>query len=124
MNEPDAKHPERLQPDEPASPSDGGAGDPAAIVARIQTAGDAVPATLREAVYGVDEKDPPSLVIESAEGVTTFGGLNGHPGTPKAKQWLEARLAAIAERYSIQTGASSTSARASPPTPRPKPTDP
>ena len=124
MNERDAKHPERAKSDGQATPRGPATGDPAEIVARIQTAGDAVPATLRDAVYGVDEQDPPSLVIESAEGVTTFGGFNGHPGTPRAKQWLEARLVEIAERYSVGARTSSKSAQATPPAPSPKSTDP
>jgi hypothetical protein len=72
---------------------------PGTIIARIQTAGDVVPATLRDAVYGVDKRDPPSLVIESAEGITTFAGFNGNPGTPRAAAWLEDRLKEIAQRY-------------------------
>jgi hypothetical protein len=72
------------------------------IVAYLQTAGTVVPDTLRDSVYGVGDSDPPSMIIESAEGITTFGGFNGHPGTANAKQWLQEQRKLISEKYGPQ----------------------
>lgn len=69
-----------------------------AIVARLMTAGDPLPDTLREAALGLRGSEPPSLIVESAEGVTSFGGFNGHPGTPRAEEWMARRLADIGSR--------------------------
>jgi hypothetical protein len=52
--------------------ANGGAGK---IKARLLTAGDVVPDPLRATVYGADRGA--SLVVESAEGVTTFPGFQG-----------------------------------------------
>jgi hypothetical protein len=62
------------------------------LVARLQTAGDVLPDSLREVAFGTDEEDPPSIFVEAAEGVTTFGGINGHPGTPQALDWMREQL--------------------------------
>lgn len=74
------------------SPEGGG------IVARLIGAGDPLPDSLREAAFGPRDSEPPSLMIESAEGVTSFGGFNGHPGTPRAEEWMALRLAAISTK--------------------------
>jgi hypothetical protein len=66
------------------------------IVAYLQTAGDMLPDTLRANAFGAGDGDPASLLVESAEGVTTFGGLNGHPKSDQALAWMDDRLQQIA----------------------------
>jgi hypothetical protein len=83
-------------PDTSPSPANIGSED---VVAYLQTAGDILPDTLREAAFGPGDNDPASLLVESAEAVTTFGGINGHPRSADARQWIRTRLTDIAKRH-------------------------
>lgn len=78
--------------------SSDGRNDPQQIKAYLSSAGEDLPDTMLESVYGSDGKEIPTLLIESAEGATTFSGLNGHPGTLKAREWIRARLRSMTPR--------------------------
>src|SRR3954471_1475031 len=65
----------------------------AEIRAQLRIAGELVPASLRDEAYGTaDDVDAPYLVVESAEGVTTFPGIQeGNGERESAAKWFEAR---------------------------------
>ena len=72
----------------------------AKIRAELGVAGELLPASLRDEAYGTAPNvDAPYLVVESAEGVTTFPGIRGGNGEGKSPaKWFAARHAEIAEQ--------------------------
>ena len=69
----------------------------AQIRARLNFAGEVLPASLRDEAYGAaDDVDAPYLVVESAEGVTTFPGVDEENGeSDSAEKWFGAQYAEI-----------------------------
>src|SRR3954471_10133938 len=65
----------------------------AEIRAQLRVAGELLPASLRDEAYGTTEDvDAPYLVVESAEGVTTFPGIQeGNGERESAAKWFKAR---------------------------------
>jgi hypothetical protein len=72
----------------------------AQIRAQLNVAGEVLPASLRDEAYGVvEDTDAPYLVVESAEGVTTFPGIDETNGEREtADDWFTSRYAEIAEQ--------------------------
>ena len=65
----------------------------AEIRAQLEVAGVVLPASLRDVAYGTTENvDSPYLVVESAEGVTTFPGIQeGNGEKESAHRWFGER---------------------------------
>jgi hypothetical protein len=78
----------------------------AQIRAKLNFAGEVLPASLREEAYGTaDDIDAPYLVVESAEGVTTFPGVDEENGESEAAdEWFGARYAEIEKEIPEPTG--------------------
>lgn len=73
----------------------------AEIRARLRTAGGALPESLREEAFGThDDPKPPSLVIESAEGITTFPGIDrtSSEDPETVEHWFERARDVLADR--------------------------
>jgi hypothetical protein len=72
----------------------------AKIRAELDVAGELLPASLRDTAYGaVSDVDEPYLVVESAEGVTTFPGIQeGNGERESAEKWFAARHQEIREQ--------------------------
>lgn len=55
--------------------------------------------TLQGFVQGHPAGDAPSILVESAEGITTFPGLNGDAESVTARKFIGRRLTEIASRH-------------------------
>jgi hypothetical protein len=69
----------------------------AKIRAELALAGELLPGGLRNEAYGtIDDVNAPYLVVESAEGVTTFPGIeDGNGERESAREWFKTRHAEI-----------------------------
>jgi hypothetical protein len=72
----------------------------ARIRAELGVAGELVPGSLRDEAYGtIDDVNAPYLVVESAEGVTTFPGIDeGNGERESARDWFAARHVEIEDQ--------------------------
>lgn len=73
----------------------------ARVRADLLTVGEVVPDPLRPTVFGADGAQ--SLVVESAEGITTFAGFEDDPGILAR---MQARVNALREELPPQDGSS------------------
>jgi hypothetical protein len=65
------------------------------LVAELHAAGGILPESLRQVAFG---SGAASVVVESAEGITTFGGADADPDE-HTKSWIEAELKDIGSAH-------------------------
>lgn len=66
------------------------------LVAELLAAGNGLPPALERAAFGGEAA---SVIVKSAEGVTTFGGADADPGE-RTRGWLDSELEAIGSEHS------------------------
>lgn len=65
--------------------------DEARFVQALARTGDGLSGNARQTALATSSA-PPAYVVESAEGITTYGGFGHDPASDKARKWLAERL--------------------------------